>query len=111
MLSSVEVVVDQNKIWRKRGGMVRREAEIPGCGGPVSFEDREGQRWARQQPRSSGWYRLHLARGDFHEAAGRATEAIRLDSQQPAAYLVRAEAHRRLKRPERAMRLRPRRGD
>ncbi len=47
--------------------------------------------------------RLHLAQGELHEAAGRATEAIRLDGKQPAAYLVRAEAHRRLKRPERAL--------
>ena len=47
--------------------------------------------------------RLHLAKGELHEAVGRATEAIRLDGKQPAAYLVRAEAHRRLKRPERAL--------
>src|SRR4051794_38312763 len=47
--------------------------------------------------------RLHLAHNELHEAAGRATEAIRLDSKEPAAYLVRAEAHRRLKRPERAL--------
>jgi tetratricopeptide (TPR) repeat protein len=47
--------------------------------------------------------RLHLAQGELHDAVGRATEAIRLDGKEPAAYLVRAEAHRRLNRPDRAV--------
>lgn len=47
--------------------------------------------------------RLHLAQSELHEAADRATEAIRLDGKRTAAYLVRAEAHRRLNRPERAL--------
>src|SRR4051812_40471222 len=47
--------------------------------------------------------RLHLAQGELAEAVARATEAIRLDAKEPAAYLVRAEAHRRLKRPDRAV--------
>jgi tetratricopeptide (TPR) repeat protein len=34
---------------------------------------------------------------------GQATDAIRLDSKEPAAYLVRAEAHRRINRPYRAL--------
>ena len=47
--------------------------------------------------------RLHLAKGEFHEAIEQASEAIRRDTKQPAAYLVRAEAHRKLKRPDRAL--------
>ena len=47
--------------------------------------------------------RLHLGKGELHEAVGQATEAIRRDGKQPAAYLVRAEAHRRLKHPDRAL--------
>ncbi len=47
--------------------------------------------------------RLHLARGEFHEAVGRATEVINRDAKQTSAYLIRAEAHRRLKQPERAL--------
>ncbi len=47
--------------------------------------------------------RLHLAKGEFHEAVGRATEVINRDAKQPSAYLIRAEAHRRLNRPERAL--------
>jgi uncharacterized protein (TIGR03067 family) len=47
--------------------------------------------------------RLHLAKGELHEAVGQATEVIRRDTKQTVAYLVRAEAHRRLKRPERAL--------
>jgi tetratricopeptide (TPR) repeat protein len=47
--------------------------------------------------------RLHLAQGQLHEAVTQTTEAIRLDAKQAAAYLVRAEALRRLKRPERAL--------
>jgi WD40 repeat protein/Tfp pilus assembly protein PilF len=47
--------------------------------------------------------RLYLAKGEMEEAVERASEAIRLDAKQSAAYLVRAEAHRRLKRPERAL--------
>jgi WD40 repeat protein len=47
--------------------------------------------------------RLHLAKGELQEAVGQATEVIRRDSKQTAAYLVRAEAHRRLKRPDRAL--------
>jgi len=47
--------------------------------------------------------RLHLAQGEFHEAVEQSTEAIRLDGRQPAAYVLRAEVHRRLKRPERAL--------
>ncbi len=47
--------------------------------------------------------RLHLAKGEFHEAIEQASEAIRRDSRQPAAYLVRAEAHRKLKRADRAL--------
>ncbi len=47
--------------------------------------------------------RRHLAQGEFHEAAERAAEAIRLNGKAVAAYLLRAEAHRRLRRPERAL--------
>jgi hypothetical protein len=47
--------------------------------------------------------RVHLAQGELQEAVERATQAIRLDDKQPAPYLVRAEAHRRLKRPEQAL--------
>ena len=47
--------------------------------------------------------RLHLAKRELHEAVGQATEVIRQDSKQTAAYLVRAEANRRLKRPDRAL--------
>jgi tetratricopeptide (TPR) repeat protein len=47
--------------------------------------------------------RLHLAQGQFHEAVDRATEVIRQDVKQTAAYLVRAEAHRRLKHSDRAL--------
>src|SRR4051794_38569140 len=47
--------------------------------------------------------RLNLARGELHEAVTEATEAIRLSGKEATAYLVRAEAHRRLKRPERAL--------
>jgi Tfp pilus assembly protein PilF len=47
--------------------------------------------------------RLHLAQRQFHEAVDRATEIIRQDAKQTAAYLVRAEALRRLKRPDRAL--------
>lgn len=47
--------------------------------------------------------RLHLAQGQFQEAIGRATEVIKQDGKQTAAYLVRAEAHRRLKQLERAL--------
>src|SRR5205809_885954 len=47
--------------------------------------------------------RLELAHGKFHEAVTQATEAIRLDGKIPAAYLVRAEALRRLKHPDRAL--------
>jgi hypothetical protein len=47
--------------------------------------------------------RLRLARGDFLEAVARASEAVRLDGKEPAAYLVRAEAQRRLKRPDQAV--------
>lgn len=47
--------------------------------------------------------RLNLAQGQFHEAVAQATEVIRQDSKQTAAYLLRAEAHRRLKKLERAL--------
>ncbi len=47
--------------------------------------------------------RLHLGKGELHESVGQATEVIRRDSKQPAAYLVRAEAHRRLNHPDRAL--------
>ena len=47
--------------------------------------------------------RLHLGKGQLHEAVGQATEVIRRDSKQTAAYLVRAEAHRRLNHPDRAL--------
>jgi uncharacterized protein (TIGR03067 family) len=47
--------------------------------------------------------RFHLAKRELQEAVEQATEVIRQDSKQTAAYLVRAEAHRRLKRPERAL--------
>ncbi len=47
--------------------------------------------------------RLHLGKGELHEAVGQVTEVIRRDSKQPAAYLVRAEAHRRLNHPDRAL--------
>jgi uncharacterized protein (TIGR03067 family) len=47
--------------------------------------------------------RLHLAKGELQETVERATEAIRLNGKESAAYHVRAEAHRRLKRPERAL--------
>ena len=47
--------------------------------------------------------RLHLGKGELHEAVGQATEVIRRDSKQTAAYLVRAEAHRRLNHPDRAL--------
>jgi Domain of Unknown Function (DUF1080)/Tetratricopeptide repeat len=47
--------------------------------------------------------RLHLAQGELHDAVKQATEAIRLNAKEPAAYLVRAEAHRRLNRPDRAV--------
>ena len=47
--------------------------------------------------------RLHLGKGELHEAVGQANEVIRRDGKQPTAYLVRAEAHRRLNRPDRAM--------
>ncbi len=47
--------------------------------------------------------RLHLARGELQAAVGRATEAIRLDCKALAAYLLRAESHRRLRKPERAL--------
>jgi tetratricopeptide (TPR) repeat protein len=46
--------------------------------------------------------RLHLAKGELQEAVEHASEVIHLDGKKSAAYLVRAEAHRRLKRPERA---------
>jgi Flp pilus assembly protein TadD len=46
--------------------------------------------------------RLHLAQGQHHEAVTQTTEAIRLDARQAAAYLVRAEALRRLKHRDRA---------
>lgn len=45
----------------------------------------------------------HLARAELHEAIARATEAIRLDGKSPTAHLLRAEAHRRLKKLERAL--------
>jgi tetratricopeptide (TPR) repeat protein len=47
--------------------------------------------------------RLELAHGKFHEAVGQATNVIKLDGKQAAAYLVRAEALRRLKHPDRAL--------
>ena len=47
--------------------------------------------------------RLPLAKGELHEATAQATEVIRRDTKRTAAYLVRAEAHRRLKRPDRAL--------
>lgn len=47
--------------------------------------------------------RLHLAQGELHEAAERAAEAIRLDGKAVLAYLLRAEAHRKLRKPERAL--------
>jgi tetratricopeptide (TPR) repeat protein len=47
--------------------------------------------------------RLHLAKSELQQAVERATEAIRLETKQSTAYLVRAEAHRRLKRPDRAL--------
>jgi len=47
--------------------------------------------------------RLHLGKGELHEAVGQATEVIRRDGKQPTAYLVRAEAHRRLNHPDRAL--------
>ncbi len=47
--------------------------------------------------------RLHLVQGQLHQAVERATEAIRLDSKQTAAYLVRAEALRKLNKLERAL--------
>ncbi len=47
--------------------------------------------------------RLHLAHGQLHEAVAQATEVIRLDAKEPSAYLVRAEAHRRLNRSDRAL--------
>ncbi len=45
----------------------------------------------------------HLARRELHEAAARATEAIRLDGKEPTAYLVRAEAYRKSNRQDRAL--------
>jgi WD40 repeat protein len=47
--------------------------------------------------------RLHLAKGELQEAVAQATEAIRGDTKQTVAYLVRAEALRRLKRIEPAL--------
>ncbi len=47
--------------------------------------------------------RLHLAHGQLHEAVAQTIEAIRLDSKEPGAYVVRAEAHRRLNHPDRAL--------
>jgi tetratricopeptide (TPR) repeat protein len=47
--------------------------------------------------------RLHLAKGGLEEAVERASEAIRLDAKEPSAYVLRAEAHRKLKRPDRAL--------
>ena len=47
--------------------------------------------------------RLHLAKGELHEAVGQTTEVIRRDTKQPAAYLIRAEAHRRQNKPDRAL--------
>ena len=46
--------------------------------------------------------RLHLGKGELHEAVGQATEVIRRDGKQPTAYLV-AEANRRLNHPDRAL--------
>ena len=47
--------------------------------------------------------RLNLAQGQLHEAVAQASEVIRLDAKEPSAYLVRAEAQRRLSRPDRAL--------
>jgi tetratricopeptide (TPR) repeat protein len=47
--------------------------------------------------------RLHLAHGELHETVERAAEAIRLEGGRSDAYLLRAEALRRLKKPERAL--------
>ncbi len=46
---------------------------------------------------------MNLARGQHEVAEGQASEAIRLDSKEPGAYLLRAECRRRLMRPERAL--------
>ena len=47
--------------------------------------------------------RLHLAQGELHETVERADEAIHLEGGRADAYLLRAEALRRLKKPERAL--------
>src|SRR6266436_3708459 len=47
--------------------------------------------------------RLNLAQSKLHEAVAQATEVIRMDGKEPAAYLIRAEAHRRLNKPDRAL--------